>query len=81
MNYKKMQTQDIVDWCVANNQVDWLKATINKTFPAPTEKDAKAVRKITFFELKLAFVRKFMPEIEPKAKPKAPTMYDIINSL
>lgn len=30
LNYKTMTIQDIIDWCKANNQVDWLKATASK---------------------------------------------------
>lgn len=38
-------------------------------------------RPISFIQLKLNFVSKFMPEIAPKAQPKKPTMYDIIAAL
>lgn len=33
MNYKKMSIEDITAWCVANNQVEWLKETAAKLVP------------------------------------------------
>lgn len=30
MDYKKMQIEDIINWCKENNQVDWLKATASQ---------------------------------------------------
>ena len=30
LNFKTMNIQDIVDWCKANNEVDWLKAEAAK---------------------------------------------------
>jgi hypothetical protein len=36
---------------------------------------------ITFIEIKKAFCEKFMPEIIPQAKDKAPSMYDRIAAL
>jgi hypothetical protein len=77
MEYKNMKIEDIIEWCQENNQVDWLKETVNKTFPTEVEGE---VRKISFIELKLEFVRKFIPELAPKAKEKI-SMYDRINSL
>ena len=76
MDYKNMKVEDIVDWCVSHNKVDWLKETAAKTFV----KDGKE-RRITFIELKLAFVKEFMPEIAPKSQPKKPSMFDIIAKL
>lgn len=67
LDYKKMNLDDIIDWCVANNEVDWLK------------KQSAAHK--TFIEIKVAFAKKFMPEIMPVAKAKKPTMYDKINAL
>lgn len=78
MDYKTMTVEDIINWCKANDQVAWLKEEAAKTFP--TEKGKKD-RGITFIELKLAFVHKFMPEIAPKAKEKTPTMYELIAKL
>jgi hypothetical protein len=77
MDYKKMNINDIIAWCVANKQVDWLKAESAKTF---TTKEGKE-RNITFIEIKLAFAKQFMPEILPKAKEKKPTMYELIQAL
>ena len=39
------------------------------------------MRPISFIQLKLNFVNKFMPEIAPKAQTKKPTMYDLIAAL
>ena len=72
-----MKIDDIINWCVANNQVAWLKA---KAAEKPVDKNGKA-HDITFIELKLAFVREFMSDIAPKAKEKAPTMYERIAAL
>lgn len=38
-------------------------------------------RPISFIQLKKEFVYKFMPELAPKAKEKAPTMYELIANL
>ena len=27
LNYQSMKIEDIIEWCVANKQVEWLKAT------------------------------------------------------
>ena len=77
MDFKTMRIEDIIDWCKANNQVAWLKETAAKTFPL----EDGAERKITFIEIKLAFVDKFMPEIAPARKPKKPSMYELIANL
>jgi hypothetical protein len=72
MNYQKMTINDIIAWCKANNQVEWLKAEVNKKV---------GDRDITFFEIKKNFATMFMPEILPVAKAKKPTMKDIIANL
>lgn len=79
MNYKDMTIDDIIQWCQENgkDKVAWLKATAAKTFP----KEDGTTRKITFIELKLEFVREFMADIAPKAKPKQPSMFDKIDAL
>lgn len=41
----------------------------------------KVKQPITFVQLKYSFCEKFMPEIIPAAKKKAPTMYDKIANL
>lgn len=76
MDYKTMNINDIVEWCKANNETEWLKKEASKTFT----KDGKT-RRITFIEIKKDFVEKFMPEIAPKAKEKKPTMFDLIAAL
>lgn len=73
LDYTKMNIQDIINYCEANNQQEWLKSVALK-------KKANG-KKPNFFEIKKAFCKKFMPEIIPVAKKKAPTMYDLIEAL
>lgn len=77
MNYKDMKIEDIIQWCQANKQVDWLKEVAAKVYKTEDGKE----RRISFIELKLEFVKKFMPDIAPKAQPKKPSMYDLIAKL
>lgn len=96
MDFKTMKIDDIINWCVANNQVEWLKAeaqkkTTRKVYPKITQDGKKVTDKtqtptiieqpITFIEIKKDFVDKFMPEIAPKAKEAKPTMYEKIAAL
>lgn len=67
MDYKKMTLDDIINWCVENNQVAWLKAA--------------AKSKPSFLVLRKAFCEKFMPELLPTKKEKAPSMWDKIAAL
>ena len=76
MNYKDMKIEDIIDYCQKHDAVDWLKEAASKTYT----KNGKE-RRISFIELKLAFVKEFMPEIAPKAQAKKPSMYDLIANL
>jgi hypothetical protein len=100
MDFKKMKIDDIIEWCVANNQVAWLKAKAKETVKVErytgkvkVEKNGKEVlvadknsakvtveAPITFIQLKMAFVEKFMPEIAPKKSSNA-SMYDKIAAL
>lgn len=88
MDYKKMTIDDIIEWCKANDKVDWLKAEVAKTFPVKfiDENGNKCVdenkkRPITYVELKYNFCDEFMPEILPKKKEKKPTMWEKIAAL
>lgn len=96
MDYKSMKIGDIIAWCVANKQTEWLKATAAKQVPCKiypkVEKDGKKVidktasptiemRPITFIQLKNEFVKEFMPELMPKKKEAKPTMYELIAAL
>ena len=96
MDYRKMQIGDIINWCVANNQVAWLKAEAAKKVPykvyPKVVKDGKKVadktaeptielRPISYIQIKNDFVNTFMPEIAPKKKEAKPSMYDLINAL
>lgn len=96
MNYRTMNINDIIAWCKANNQIEWLKAegakmVDCKVYPK-VMKDGKKVtdksaaptiekRPITFIQIKNDFVNTFMPEIAPKKKDKKPSMYDLISAL
>lgn len=95
MNYQDMSIEDIITWCQENNQVAWLKETASqkveyKVYPRvkvdgkwTTDKTATPkveMRPISFIQIKIAFVNKFMPEIAPKAQKKV-SMYDRIMAL
>ena len=71
LNYQKMTIGDIKEWCKANNQVEWLK-----DYALTPNADGK---KPTFFSIKKAFCKKFMPEIMPKKKKGS--MYDDIANM
>lgn len=77
MNYKDMKIEDIIEWCVSHKQTEWLKAQAAKTYKNEDGKE----RRISFIELKIAFVKEFMPEIAPKAQAKKPSMYELIAKL
>ena len=96
MDFKTMKIEDIIKWCQDNNEVEWLKAKAQekvdfkvypkkvvdgKTISDKTQEPTIEKRPITFMQIKLDFVDKFMPEIKPKAKEKKPNMYDLIASL
>lgn len=67
MDYKKMNMNDIINWCVANGEVAWLKE--------------QAKKKPSFLIVKKAFAEKFMPEIIPTAKKKNPTWWEQVDAL
>lgn len=77
MDYKKMNIDDIINWCKANNEVEWLKKEAAKKIKNEDGKE----RSITFIEIKRDFAAKFMPEIMPKAKEKTISMFDKIAAL
>jgi hypothetical protein len=96
MDFKTMKIEDIISWCVANNQVAWLKEEAAKKIACnvypKVMKDGKKVadksanptvemRPITFIQIKTDFVNQFMPEIAPKKKEAKPTMYELIAAL
>jgi len=96
MDYKTMKIDDIIDWCVANNQTAWLKAKAKekvecKVYPRvkvngkwTTDKTAAPkieMRPITFIQIKNDFTAAFMPEIAPKKEAKKPSMFDRIAAL
>lgn len=97
MDYKKMKLQDVIEWCKANNQIEWLKEVVNRDVEVEVypeiEVDGKKVinksatptiemRPISFIQVKTEFAKKFMPEILPKkTSKKTATMRDIVNAL
>lgn len=96
LDYKNMTIDDIIGWCVSHNETEWLKRKANekkacKVYPRK-KVDGKSVadktaepkiekRPISFIQLKIDFVDKFMPEIAPEKKSKEPTFYDKIKNL
>lgn len=64
---KDLTADNIIDWCVANGEVEWLKGTC-------------AEENITFFQLKTMFLRKFFPEAF-KGEAKKVTFLDKIRAL
>ena len=97
MDYKKMDINDIIDWCKEHGEVAWLKETAAKkveykVYPKVKDASGKMVadksatpkiemRPISFIQIKIAFCEKFMPEIMPKKKEGKSSMYDLIASL
>lgn len=96
MDYKNMTIDDIIEWCQENGQVEWLKRKAAEKKPCKVYPrkvvDGKSVadksqepkiekRPISFIQLKIDFVDKFMPEIAPEKKAKAPSFHDKIKNL
>lgn len=76
--FMKIDIDYIINYCVENNKVEWLKAEAAKTFVNKNGKECKA----SFIQIKRAFCEEFMPDIIPRAKEeKKPTMYDRIAAL
>lgn len=96
MDFKTMTIDDIIEWCQENGQTEWLKKeakrkvdykvypkkrvdgvlTVDKSATPKIEK-----RSISFIQIKMDFVNKFMPEIIPEKKEKGKTMFDKIAAL
>lgn len=96
MDYKNMTIDDIIEWCQENGQVEWLKRKAAEKKPCKVYPrkvvDGKSVadksqepkiekRPISFIQLKIDFVDKFMPEIAPVKKVKGPSFHDRIGKL
>lgn len=73
---KNINFDFIVNYCVRNGEVEWLKQCSHE--PVPVDKNGNERRK-SFIEIRSEFIEHFFPEL--KAKPKKPTIYDIIDSL
>lgn len=96
-NVKSIKIEDIIEWCKENNQTEWLKEIAatkvpHKVYPKKVNENGKKVadysaepttkmQKITFIEIKAAFINKFMPELAPTKKEKKVTMFELIESL
>jgi hypothetical protein len=97
VDYQHLNIEHIIAWCKANNEVKWLKETASKkveykVYPKVKGEDGKMrvdktqepkveMRSISFIQIKIEFVEKFMPELKPEAKPKKASMYDLIAAL
>ena len=89
VTYKNITFEDILAYCQENNEVEWLKkyaatpiAVLDEEKNPVLDEDGNPkTRPITFIDLKLAFVDKYMKEIAPKREPKKPSMFDRIKSL
>lgn len=81
MDYKHINFPYIVEWCKEHNETKWLKEVVNSKVPVDAEDASKGERDITFIEVKRVFCEKFMKELLPVAKPKKPSMKDIVNGL
>jgi hypothetical protein len=73
----EIDSKYMVDYCLANKQIDFLKAEVNKTMVC---KDGSE-RPNSIFNVRSAFIDKFMPEIKTVAKPKKPTLKDLLKDL
>lgn len=94
MDIKNLKIEDIIAYCQEHNEVAWLKATAAKKVPYKiyprTKVNGKSVadksqepkieyRPISFVQLKTEFLTHF--NLAAPAKPKKPTMYDLIANL
>lgn len=75
--FAEVDTNYIKDYCVANNEVAWLKEQVNKTYVG---KDGKE-RDNGLFQIRKAFFATFFPNVKPKTPAKKPTFKDIVNAL
>jgi hypothetical protein len=87
MDYKKLDFEAIMDWCEANNQMDWLEAKTNETvkvevypYKEYTKKNGKVGRKYdktqpaTIVERPISFLLvkdAFVSKFMPEIKPEA----------
>lgn len=98
MDYMTMSINDIIDWCKEHGELEWLKKTAErkvnyKVYPKVVGADGKkhsdktakptiTKRNISFIQIKIAFCKKFMPELLPKPKKaNKKSMYDVIAEL
>ena len=97
LDYNTMKIEDIIEWCKEHGEVAWLKKTAAKkvdykVYPRVKGEDGKVradktatpkieKRPISFIQIKIEFVDKFMPEIKPEKKEPKQSMYDIIKAL
>lgn len=95
--YQDLTIDDIILWCQLNNQIAWLKEeaakkTPYKKYPRVKGEDGKyhadktaepeiEERPISFIQLKINFVHKFLPEIAPDSKEKKVTFHELIKNL
>jgi hypothetical protein len=79
-NIKEINQKYIGEYVSEQGQaaIDWLNELLEKEVPANKKGER---RQISFIEVRNEFVRKYMPEIMPKAKPKEPSMKEYFASL
>ena len=77
MDFKTIKFEAIKEWCIANNQVAWLKKAAKEQY----FNEDGTPRDISYVDLKLAFFDKFFPELAPKRKEKKPTIWEEIEAL
>ena len=78
MDYKHLDFEYIVNWCTENNEIKWLKDTVNSKVK---DKKTGEERDISFIELKMLYCEKFAKDLLPAKKVKKPSMKDIVNAL
>lgn len=91
VTYKNITLDDIIQWCQENGEdkVAWLKDIAAKPVkildenkkPVLDEDGNPKTRELTFIDLKLAFVEKFMTDLAPKRQPKKASMFERIKAL
>ena len=66
----------IENYCVANNETDWLVEVVQKTKTIKDKdgNDTGKVRDYNFIEIRADFVDKFFPQIKGKKPKKTPTL-------
>lgn len=84
LTYRGLNFEDVIKWCQENNQIEWLKAEVDKVIPVEgvtSKGKPKKARKISLLEVMKNFVEKFRPELIPDKKDKKETFRDLVKKL